>query len=510
MSIQLSIIGGFLEAGKTTFIQNLLKGGNDRYSSKKTVLICCEQGFEEYRESTLKRYNTVLININDIRVLDRSFICSVIEEHDPDRILIEYNGTWPIGEFLKIRLPSGCCISNIYFIADASNFALYMSNMKSIMTEQISNSDIVILNRDKSLDSVEKANIKRAIKAVNRQTKVIYHIKDYQMLQGNNKDISGFIFAALLLMLYLFFTSVKNTGSAFISIFLGILIQALPFILLGIFISSFLQVFASDEKIAKVFSRFKWVGFPAAVIMGIFFPVCDCAMAPICSRLAGKGVPVYYVLTFLLSAPVVNPVVIMSTYYAFHDKPEVVFMRVGLGIVIALMVGLILKFAGVTKEYAINERVLETPCSGGYIENLSQEGFIGKLWMLIRHAGMEFFNVGSYIVVGAFITSLLQTFLSRELFSAAGIGGHLELLIMLGAAVFMSVCSTSNAFIARGFSYSFPTHGIVCYMVMGPMLDLKNILMLSASFKKKFLIELFVMLIVIAVFIFSIAATFFS
>lgn len=209
MSIQLSIIGGFLEAGKTTFIQNLLKGGNDRYSSKKTVLICCEQGFEEYRESTLKRYNTVLININDIRVLDRSFICSVIEEHDPDRILIEYNGTWPIGEFLKIRLPSGCCISNIYFIADASNFALYMSNMKSIMTEQISNSDIVILNRDKSLDSVEKANIKRAIKAVNRQTKVIYHIKDYQMLQGNNKDISGFIFAALLLMLYLFLRQLK-------------------------------------------------------------------------------------------------------------------------------------------------------------------------------------------------------------------------------------------------------------------------------------------------------------
>lgn len=76
----------------------------------------------------------------------------------------------------------------------------------------------------------------------------------------------------------------------------------------------------------------------------------------------------YYVLTFLLSAPVVNPVVIMSTYYAFHDKPEVVFMRVGLGIVIALMVGLILKFAGVTKEYAINERVLETPCSGGILK----------------------------------------------------------------------------------------------------------------------------------------------
>ncbi|AEY67877.1 permease [Clostridium sp. BNL1100] len=508
MSIQLSIIGGFLEAGKTTFIQNLLKSQHCT-NSKKTVLICFEQGFEEYRESTLKRYNTVLININDIHMLDRSFINSIIEEHDPARIFIEYNGTWPIGEFLSIRLPPDCRISNIFFIADASNFALYLNNMKSIMTEQISNSDIVILNRDKSLGSVEKTNIKRAIKAVNRQAQVVYFKNDYKIPQNKNKAFSGLLLLALF-VLYLFFISVKNTSSAFITIFLSILIQALPFILIGIFISSFLQVFVSDKKIVKVFSRFKLAGFPAAVILGIFFPVCDCAMAPICSRLARKGVPLYYVLTFLLSAPVVNPVVIMSTYYAFPNKPEVVFVRVGLGVVIALSVGLIVKFAGVTKEYAVNETVLETPCSGGYIGDFSQEGFVGKLGMLVRHAGMEFFNVGSYIVVGAFVTSLLQTFLSRELLSTTGISRYLELLVMLGAAVFMSVCSTSNAFIARGFSYSFPMYSVVCYMVMGPMLDLKNIMMLLAGFKKRFLVELVTILIVIAVFIFSIAAAFFS
>ncbi|EPR12289.1 permease [Ruminiclostridium papyrosolvens] len=509
MSIQLSIIGGFLEAGKTTFIQNLLKSQHCT-NSKKTVLICCEQGFEEYRESILKRYNTIRINVNDIHMLDRSFISSIIEEHDPARIFIEYNGTWPIGEFLRIRLPSDCHIYNIFFIANASNFVLYLNNMKSIMTEQISNSDIVILNRDKSLDSVEKTNIKRAIKAVNSKAQAVYFKNDYKILQNNNKDFSAFLLVALLFVLYLVFISVKNTGSAFITIFLSILIQALPFILIGIFISSFLQVFVSDEKIVKVFSRFKWAGFPAAVVLGVFFPVCDCAMAPICSRLAGKGVPLHYVLTFLLSAPVVNPVVIMSTYYAFPNKPEVVLMRVGLGVMIALSVGFIVKFAGVTKEYAVNETVLETPCAGGYIGDFSQEGFIGKLGMLIRHAGMEFFNVGSYIVVGAFVTSLIQMFLSRELFSATGISRYVELLVMLGAAVFMSVCSTSNAFIARGFSYSFPMYGVVCYMVMGPMLDLKNIMMLSAGFKKRFLIELILILIVIAVFIFSIAAAFFS
>lgn len=506
MSIEISIIGGFLESGKTTFIQNLLKGQRSTHS-KKTVLICCEQGFEEYPESTLKRYNTILINVNDIHTLDRSFISSVVKDHNPDRILVEYNGTWPMSEFLSIKLPSSCRISNIYFIADASTFALYMNNMKSIMLEQISNSDIVILNRDKFLESVEKTNIKRVIKAVNRQARIVYHKKDFDYkIQNNKKDIGGFLVVGLLLILYMFFVSLKNTGTSFRTVFLSILIQALPFILIGIFISSFLQIFISDEKIVKVFRRCKWAGFPVAIVLGIFFPVCDCAMAPICSRLAGKGVPLYYVFTFMLSAPVVNPVVITSTYYAFPNKPEVVLMRVGLGIAVALSAGLIVKFAGVSKEYAVNDKILDTPCAGGYLGDVSHEGLVGKLGMLIRHAGMEFFNVGSYIVVGALITSSLQTFISGGMLSMAGISHFVELLVMLGAAVFMSVCSTSNAFIARGFSYSFPMYSVVCYMVMGPMLDLKNILMLSAGFKKRFLVELFSILIVIAVFIFSITA----
>ncbi|ACL77299.1 permease [Ruminiclostridium cellulolyticum] len=521
MSIQISIIGGFLESGKTTFVQNLLKSQQSTYGNK-TVLICCEQGYEEYRESVLKRYNTTLIYVNDIHILDRGFISSIVEEYAPDRILIEYNGTWPIGDFLRIRLPSGCCISKIVFIADASTFELYMSNMKSLIIEQISNSDVVILNRDKLLGTLEKTNIKRAIKAVNRQAKIIYYkriIDNKEKVhcfetQGFQKDIRNFLIITLLLVVYFFLISVRNTGftgdfkkiHTFITVFLSILIQALPFILIGIFISSFLQIFISDEKLVGMFSRFKWAGFPAAVIMGIFFPVCDCAMAPVCSRLAGKGVPLYYVLTFLLSAPVVNPVVITSTYYAFQNKPEVVLMRVGLGIAVALSVGLFVKFAGVSKEYAVKETILDTPCTGGYLGDFSQEGLAGKLGMLIRHAGMEFFNVGSYIVVGAFITSGLQTFISGELFSTAGVSRSMGLLAMLGAAIFMSVCSTSNAFIAKGFSYSFPMYSVVCYMVMGPMLDLKNLLMLSAGFKKKFLIELASILIVIAVFIFSITA----
>ncbi|HEX2927975.1 MAG TPA: permease [Ruminiclostridium sp.] len=518
MRVQINIVCGFLEAGKTTFIQDLLKKGQGR-EAQKTVVLCCEEGMEDYRESVLKRCNTVLVHTADIRKLNRALFSEIITDYSPDRIFIEYNGTWEIGEFLKIRLPQGCFLNKIIFLADSSTFSLYMSNMKKIMSEQISNSDIVLLNREGALDSTEINNIEKTLKSINRQVKILYHSSRLPDLTVNNKpykELKAFMAVVLALFLYIVLVSAKNIDfseqfkriQALNTIFISILLQALPFILIGVFISSLLQVFVSDEKFMRIFSRYKWTGFPAAVLLGIIFPVCDCAMAPICSRLVRKGVPVHYVLTFLLSAPVVNPVVITSTYYAFPGNPEIVLLRLGLGITIALSAGLFIKFAGISRDSALNDTILETACAGGYLGDYSERGLPGRLCGFVRHAGFEFFNVAGYIVLGAFITSLLQTLVPRESLMALGNSPFLALLVMLPAAALMSVCSTSNAFIARSFSYSFPSYAVICYMVMGPMLDLKNIMMLSAGFRKRFLAGLVMLLIVIAVFIFSIVAAF--
>ncbi len=520
MGVQINLIGGFLEAGKTTFIQNLLQKSQFK-DGKKTVLLCCEQGIEEYRERILERSNTTLIEVDDINLLDKSFFNSILEEYSPARILVEYNGTWEIEEFLKINLPDRCYINKIVSLADASTFQLYMSNMGTIMSEQFSNSDMVLVNRQAALNDESKGSVVRTLKNINRRAKTISYqknikdgianqIADNYEIQGLYSGIKAFMVIIPLLLLYLFLISARDSGfsgnlirlQALNTVFISILIQALPFILIGVFISSVLQIFVSDQRLAALFTRHKWLGFPMAVVLGVFFPVCDCAMAPITSRLVRKGVPLHYVITFLLAAPVVNPIVIVSTIYAFPDQREVVALRIGIGIVIALISGIFIKRGGITGEYALNQTSADAVCSSGFIGKSSGEGIAGRFEALLTHAGLEFFNVSRYVVLGAFITSVIQTFVPRASLAAIGANPVPAILIMLAAAVLMSVCSTSNAFIARSFSYSFPLYAVMCYMVMGPMLDLKNLLMLSSGFKKRFLAELVFVLIAIAILVF--------
>lgn len=524
LRVQINIISGFFEAGKTSFIKNLLQ--KDAFKDgKKTILLCCEQGVEEYPDRILERTNTTLIEIDNIHKLNKGFFSSIINEHSPARILIEYNGTWKIGDFLKINLPSNCCINKIVSIADASTFQVYMGNMGKMMSEQFSNSDIVLLNRGNSLDSLTKDNIVRTLKSINRQAKLLFYIKtvkdsiineitDIYEVQGLYKGLKAFSIVIPLALLYLALITIKMEGfpgelkkvQALNTVFVSILIQALPFVLIGVLISSLLQIFISDEKLVRMFTKFKWIGFPLAIILGVFFPVCDCAMAPITARLVRKGVPLHYVITFMLAAPAVNPIVITSTVYAFPNDHKIVLLRVFIGITIAVIAGVLIKFGGPAKEYAINQTSVDTACASGYLGEASNGGTLGKTETLFRHAGLEFFNVTKYVVIGALITSVIQTFISKNALADIGANPILALLVMLLAASLMSVCSTSNAFIAKSFSYSFPLYSVICFMVMGPMLDLKNILMLSSGFKKKFLAELVFMLLVIAVFVFAVCA----
>lgn len=525
VKVQINIVAGFLEAGKTTFIRTLLQNSQFR-DGKNTVLICCEQGIEEYNDKRLELSNVTLVNVDDISEMTNDLFKSIIENYSPDRILIEYNGTWEIGEILKTSLPTRCYINKIIFLADASTFQIYMSNMGSILSEQLSNSDLVLLNRDSSLAEFSKKQIKRTVKNINRTAEIAFYkktiaekyinqIMDVDEVQGLYKAIRGFLVIIPFLMLYLFLISIKqadfNNNYAKVqtlnTIFISILIQAIPFILIGVFISSLLQVFVSDNIMVRLFTRNKFLGYPLAILTGMCFPVCDCAMAPITARLVRKGVPVHYAVTFMLAAPAVNPIVITSTAYAFPNSSKIVFMRIIIGIIVSVMAGVFIKIGGITKEYSVNESSIDNVCASGYLGNIYEKGLLGKVEAVFRHAGLEFLNVTKFVVLGAFITAILQSTVSKAaLETIGGTRPILVLFIMLLAATLMSVCSSSNAFIARSFSYNFPTYSVLAYMVMGPMLDLKNLLMLSSGFKKKFIAELVFLLVIIAIFVFSILA----
>ncbi len=380
-----------------------------------------------------------------------------------------------------------------------------------MMAEQLANADAVLFNRcEEKTDS-----LKSGVKDLNRNAKLFYEETEAQPfldeilkkageteLRTQRLGVGGAL-ALILICLSLLIaklptvTPVYSFVKSVNTVFLGVLLQAVPFLLIGVLVSSVLQVLIPDERLASLFIRHPLLGFPLAVVMGVTFPVCDCAMMPITSRLIRKGVPLPQAITFMLASPAVNPITFLSTLYAFPEQREYAVYRLLLGVVISLAVGLFLSVRKTDAQEVLIDGAAGASCSNGYMGSLNYTGSLGKAEAVFRHAGLELLNVGRFIVCGALISAILQIALPASAFRGAGKSIVLPLLIMFLASFFMSVCSTSNAFIARSFLNSFPLPAIMGFIVMGPMFDLSNLFLLGSSFRRKFIVQLVGILFVV-------------
>ncbi len=291
----------------------------------------------------------------------------------------------------------------------------------------------------------------------------------------------------------------------FNTIFISILMQAFPFMLIGIFVSAAMEVFAPDQFVVRVFPSRFGLGFITAMFAGLLFPVCECAIVPVTTRLVKKGVALPIAVTFMLSAPIINPIVIVSTLYAFAGQPQVALLRVIFGLAIALMVGGILYLLNVGSDVLLTgyddcscHCHDHCGCCAESLDSLPDEveathttrTISQKLRTMFLHAGEEFFGVGRYLILGAFLTSLIQILVPRAWFEGLSEKSSLPLLMMMLIAFLFSACSTSDAFIAKSFTGRFSLGAIMGFLVFGPMMDIKNILMLLGNFKKKFVLAL--------------------
>ncbi len=317
--------------------------------------------------------------------------------------------------------------------------------------------------------------------------------------------MTGAVLLAVLFFLLRMLGVVDVSGiTVFNTVFISILMQAFPFMLVGVLVASLLHVFVSDERIVKIFPiRHGW-GFLTALFAGIFFPVCECAIVPVMTRLVKKGVSLPIAVTFMLAAPIINPIVIASTLYAFRGEPEVAILRVGLGLFIALLAGIALSMFYKDKTMLLPQKSKDAcdcdPANGCVCSSCATgggSGFLSKAKQTLLHAGEEFFEVGKYLVIGAAITSLLQTLIPREVFVGLSTRPGFSLLIMMAMAFLFSACSTSDAFIARSFTDKLPMGAVMGFMVYGPMMDMKNVLMLLANFKRSFVLKLCVLITVL-------------
>ncbi|OPJ58092.1 permease [Clostridium oryzae] len=316
----------------------------------------------------------------------------------------------------------------------------------------------------------------------------------------------------LVLALAAIFMMMKSIGAYkdvfqnFSTIFISIVLEATPFIILGAFIASLIHVYITEDFIKNAIPKSKVGSIFIASILGIVFPVCECAIVPITKNLIHKGVPKGAAITFMLAVPLVNPIVLLSTYYAFYNRPDIVVIRGVLGLIAAITVGLAINFAENDYE-VLKEAEVEAACTDqcnfcehehhhhkghDYYDNNQS-----KLSMVIEHASEEFYDTAKYLIMGATLSALFQTIISKRSISFLGDNLFYSILTMMVLAFILSICSTADAFIAKTFLNQFTIGSVIAFMIMGPMLDIKNTFMLIGAFRGKFVINLILYILLV-------------
>ncbi|AIF50475.1 permease [Pelosinus sp. UFO1] len=283
-------------------------------------------------------------------------------------------------------------------------------------------------------------------------------------------------------------------------ILLSIIIEAFPFLILSVMVSAMLSHFVSESRIRSMLPKNKFLSLIMACFLGILFPVCDCGMVPIVRRLVLKGVPLPTAIVFMLAAPIINPVVGAATAFAFRNHIEVVFLRLGAACFVALFTGLFINFFFIGNQLKKAGEIHSHThgcCHDTTHNHPIQPSFLNKIIFTFRDASNEFFEMGKFLLIGAMLGSLSQILLPHAMLLTLGQNSFLSTGFMMLFAFFISVCSSADAFIAASFSTSFSLGSLVTFMVLGPMIDLKNLLMLLYTFRTRFVIWLALMIILL-------------
>ena len=310
--------------------------------------------------------------------------------------------------------------------------------------------------------------------------------------------------------------------------FVSIVLEALPFIMLGSLLGGLIEVYVSRERISSILPRRHSVAILVAACLGLVFPVCECAIVPVTRRLVRKGVPFSVAVAYLLAGPIVNPLVGASTFVAYNADWTVVAIRLLSGFAIAVLVALVMDriFPGQrallpdaenrpTTGFAAPKCACAHDHTADNHDNHAAHGdhsvqptppvnfapwFPRRLVHALEHGADEFLYVSQFLIIGAFVAALSQTLVSRQAFLALAGTPAAGILMMMVLAVVLNLCSEADAFVAASFRGALPLSAQLAFMVLGPMLDLKLIAM-YLSFVRKRAITMLIVLMSVLVFV---------
>ena len=296
-----------------------------------------------------------------------------------------------------------------------------------------------------------------------------------------------------------------------LTLFTGTWLEAVPFFLLGIIFSSVVQVLVPEGFLQNVFPRNPAAGICFGILGGFILPVCDCASVPVFRSLIKKGIPLPAAVAFLTAAPIINPVVMLSTWYAYGENTRFVIVRSLVGIVCSVLISL--TFLGKK-----NEDFLPADTSRSHCDDCLRTGagsFPEKVHAVVSYSRNEFIETGGWQTAGIAAATVFQVVTGggsvlQHSFHAspAGPGLFVSIAFMMGLAYVLSLCSTSDAVVCSVIGKSFPPFAQLAFLVFGPMMDIKNTVLLGGMCSHKLaarmvitvFVECFCVIAVLAVF----------
>lgn len=255
------------------------------------------------------------------------------------------------------------------------------------------------------------------------------------------------------------------------TIFISIVVQAMPFLMLGVLLSGAIIAFVPPTLWKRILPRNPVLAVPVAGCAGLALPGCECASVPIGGALMKSGVRPAAALTFLLAAPAINPVVLASTWVAFPGQPEMVLARFIASLAVSIIMGwLWLRFG-----------------KAEWLRPLMREHLHGatRFETFRRTATHDFLHAGGFLVIGAGVAATLDAVVPVSVMDTIADNPVLAILAMALLAVILCVCSEADAFIAASFTQFSPT-AMLAFMVVGPMVDLKLVGMQAGIFGRRF------------------------
>lgn len=275
----------------------------------------------------------------------------------------------------------------------------------------------------------------------------------------------------------------------FLTFLISIVVEALPFVVLGIIISVTVQVWLPEGWLLRRLPKCRWVRQVTISLLGVFVPVCECGNVPLARGLLAQGLSASESLVFLLAAPVLNPVTIITTQQAFANDPVVLAGRMAGGFAIANIVGWV--FMKRRRDELLQPDFIKT-CQ--ISRHIHERRWVRSL-ELFRHEASHMLPA---LLFGAAAAALVQVAVPREILLTLGSNPAWSIAAMLVLAFVISICSNVDAFFALAFKDTFTAGSLVSFLTFGPMIDIKLLSLMRTTYQPKVLMQVSLLVLLMA------------